>query len=297
MSSTLKEALTRYIEANGGADGIFYTAIDGLVLIRAGREQVPTHVINRPALCIVAQGAKQVTIGNDVFDYGKMHALVARVELPAFNRVTRASKEEPFLGIALELDIGVMCNVMEELAAPPKLDSAGGLCVFVDDFGGQLADCLLRLVRMLETPKAIPILYPSVMREICFWLLAGPNGGEVCKLALPSSHARCVAKAIYLLRENFIRPVRIEQLADAARMSPSSFHQHFKMLTSMTPLQYQKHLRLLEARRLMMRDGIRVTDAAYRVGYESASQFSREYVRMFGQSPKRDVKELKKRAA
>jgi AraC-like DNA-binding protein len=243
------------------------------------------------------QGAKQVTFGDDVFDYSEMQALVVSVELPAFSRVTRASRKEPFLGIALEFDIGVMRNVMEELEALPKPNPDVGLGVFVDDLNGPLADCLLRLVQMLSTPKAIPILYPLVMREICFWLLTGPNGGEVCKLALPSSHTRRVAKAIYLLRENFVRPVRIEQLAAAARMSPSSFHQHFKMLTSMTPLQYQKHLRLLEARRLMVTDGTNVTSAAYQVGYESASQFSREYVRLFGVPPKRDATELKERAA
>jgi transcriptional regulator GlxA family with amidase domain len=150
---------------------------------------------------------------------------------------------------------------------------------------------------MLGTPDAIPILYPSVMREICFWLLTGPNGGEVCKLALPTRHTRRMAEAIYFLRKNFVRPVRIEELAAAARMSPSSFHQHFKMLTSMTPLQYQKHLRLLEARRLMVAGGTSVTDTAYQVGYESASQFSREYARMFGLPPKRDATELKVRAA
>jgi AraC-like DNA-binding protein len=297
MSSILKEVVTQCIDANGGGDGVFYTAIDRLVLIRTRGEELPNHIIYRPALCIVVQGAKQVTFGDDVFDYSEMQALVVSVELPAFSRVTRASRKEPFLGIALEFDIGVMRNVMEELEALPKPNPDVGLGVFVDDLNGPLADCLLRLVQMLSTPKAIPILYPLVMREICFWLLTGPNGGEVCKLALPSSHTRRVAKAIYLLRENFVRPVRIEQLAAAARMSPSSFHQHFKMLTSMTPLQYQKHLRLLEARRLMVTDGTNVTSAAYQVGYESASQFSREYVRLFGVPPKRDATELKERAA
>jgi AraC-like DNA-binding protein len=297
MSSALKEALTRYIDANGGGDGVFYTAIDRLALIRTSREEMPNHMIYRPALCVVAQGAEQVMFGDDVFDYGEMQALVVGVELPAFTRVTRACQEEPFLGIALEFDIGAMRLVMEELDAPPKPKLDIGLGVFVDDLNGPLADCVLRLIQMLGTPDAIPILYPSVMREICFWLLTGPNGGEVCKLALPTRHTRRVAEAIYVLRKNFVRPVRIDQLAAAARMSPSSFHQHFKMFTSMTPLQYQKHLRLLEARRLMVAGGTNVTDTAYQVGYESASQFSREYARMFGLPPKRDATELKVRAA
>jgi AraC-like DNA-binding protein len=297
MSSALIEALTCYMDADGGGEGVFYTTIDRLALIRSSREELPNQMIYRPALCIVAQGAKQVIFGDDVFDYGEMQALVVSVELPAFARVTRACQDEPFLGITLEFDIGAMRLVMSELDAPPKANSDIGLGVFVQDLNGPLADCLLRLIQMLGTPDAIPILYPSVMREICFWLLTGPNGGEVCKLALPTRHTRRMAEAIYFLRKNFVRPVRIEELAAAARMSPSSFHQHFKMLTSMTPLQYQKHLRLLEARRLMVAGGTSVTDTAYQVGYESASQFSREYARMFGLPPKRDATELKVRAA
>jgi AraC-like DNA-binding protein len=297
MSSTLKDAVTRYIDANGGDDGLYHTAIDGLVLIRSSHEEMPNHMIYRPALCIVVQGAKQVVFGDEVFDYAERQILVVSVELPAFARVTRASQQEPFLMIGLEFDIGAMRDVMEELETPPKPNPDVGLGVFVGELNDPLADCLLRLIRMLGTPKAIPILYPSVMREICFWLLTGPNGGEICKIALPSSHTRRVAEAIYILREHFVRPVRIKQLAAAARMSQSSFCQHFKALTSMTPIQYQKHLRLLEARRLMVTDGTNVTDAAYQVGYESASQFSREYARFFGLPPKRDATDLKARGS
>jgi len=161
--------------------------------------------------------------------------------------------------------------------------------VFVGKVDDALADCILRLMRMLATPKAIPILDPSVMREVCYWLLSGPHGGEICKLALPDSNIERVVKAVTLLHANFAQTLRIEHLADVARMSPSSFHQHFKALTSMTPLQFQKQLRLLEARRLMVSEAANVADAAYRVGYESASQFSREYSRTFGIAPKQDV--------
>jgi transcriptional regulator GlxA family with amidase domain len=160
-----------------------------------------------------------------------------------------------------------------------------------------LTDCMLRLVRLLDLPQAVPVLFPAIMREICFWLLTGENGGEVCKLALPDSHTRRIASAIYLLRDNFTRAIRVRELADAARMSVSSFHEHFKALTSMTPLQYQKQLRLLEARRLLLAGGLSVSGAAYRVGYESASQFSREYSRMFGGAPRLDIAEAKSSAA
>jgi AraC-like DNA-binding protein len=292
-SAALKEAVGRYMTVNGNDDGLFPTAIDGLFLLRASGDVLPHHVIYRPALCLVVQGAKQVMFGDKLFAYDEMQALVVSVEMPGFGRVTRASRDEPYLAIVLEFDVAMLREVMEQLDSPPKPRGDHGLGVFVDDVGEPLADCILRLIRMLGTPKAIPVLYPSILREICFWLLTGDNGGEVCKLGLPNSHTRRIAEAIYLLRDNFARAVKVEQLAAAARMSPSSFHQHFKMLTSMTPLQYQKHLRLIEARRLMMTDGATVTAAAYQVGYESASQFSREYARMFGAPPKRDVAGLR----
>jgi AraC-like DNA-binding protein len=297
MSSALANALTRYIDARGGGEGVFATAIDGLVLMRKIDSLLPGHGIYRPCLCVVVQGAKQVTLGDKSLDYDELQCLIISIDLPAIGRVTRASAAEPYLAIALEFDVQVMREVMEELDSPPQPNDGVGAAIFVDTMVPPLTDCMLRLMRMLETRQAIPVLYPAIMREICFWLLTGANGGEVCKLALPNSHTRRIAAAIYLLRDNFARPIRVEELAAAARMSESSFHQHFKTLTSMTPLQYQKQLRLLEARRLMTADGANVSSAAYRVGYESASQFSREYSRMFGAAPKRDALEWKGTAA
>ncbi|TCR63525.1 AraC family transcriptional regulator [Bosea sp. BK604] len=294
MQPSLKDALSRYIARHGGSDGLFETAIGGLFLMRSSREEMPKPVVHRPAICLVAQGAKRVLFGEDSFDFGEMQALIVGLELPAFGRVIEASAEEPFLALALEFDVAMLRQVMAELDTPPVPKVEAGLSVFVDDaLGGPLAACFLRLVELLDTPKAIPVLFPAIMREICFWLLTGPNGGRICKLALPDSHTQRIAAAIHVLRAHFAEPVRIEQLAAAARMSPSSFHQHFKTLTGMTPLQYQKQLRLLEARRLMVAVGSNVTNAAYEVGYESASQFSREYARMFGAPPRRDVVELK----
>jgi AraC-like DNA-binding protein len=211
--------------------------------------------------------------------------------MPAFGQVIEASVERPMIALTLELDVTILREVLEAIETPPKPSGEGGPGVFVQHFGVELQDCILRLMRMLNTPKSIPILRQAILREISFWLLSGENGSEVCKLALPGSQTRRVADAIHLLRDNFTAPVRVEQLAAAARMSPSSFHQHFKMLTSMSPLQYQKQLRLLEARRLMVADGINAANAAYQVGYESASQFSREYSRMFGTPPKKDAQE------
>ncbi|RDJ27306.1 AraC family transcriptional regulator [Bosea caraganae] len=295
MSSNLKDAILRYIDTHDGdgEDGIYRTVIDGLFLMRTSHQDMPKPMVYRPALCLVVQGAKQVMFGDELFAFGEMQALVVSLALPAFGKVVGASTETPFLALALEFDIGVMRQVMEELDDPPRPAADAGPAVFVDALDGQLADCFLRLLRLLDTPKAVPVLSPAIMREICFWLLTGPNRDKICKLALPDSHTQRIARALHVLRDHFAEPIRIERLAETARMSPSSFHQHFKTLTAMTPLQYQKHLRLLEARRLMVADGSNVAEAAYEVGYESASQFSREYARMFGAPPKRSLAELK----
>ncbi len=164
--------------------------------------------------------------------------------------------------------------------------------MFVIDFDGPLADCALRLARLLETPQAIPALHPGIMREICYWLLAGPQGGDIARLALKTGPSRNITDALRTLRDRFREVVRVEDLAEIAHMSASAFHRQFKDLTSYTPLQYQKHLRLLEARRLMVTHGFNVEAAAFEVGYESPSQFSREYARLFGAPPKRDVQRL-----
>ncbi|WP_213775833.1 AraC family transcriptional regulator [Bradyrhizobium sp. dw_78] len=289
MSPALKAAVEIYVARSGNGDGLIATPVADLVLMKTSKRLLPHHMIYKPALCVVAQGAKQITLGDAVFDYAEGQALVVGVELPAFGSVTRA----PYLGMTLEFDTAVLREVLEKLDPMPRPAGEVGLGLFVETLNEPLADALLRLVRMLDAPQAVAVLYPSLMREICYWLLTGPNGGEICKLALATGHAQRIAAAIHLLRDNFARAIRIEELAEAACMSPSSFHQHFKALTAMTPLQYQKQLRLLEARRLMAADAANVTHAAFQVGYESASQFSREYSRMFGIPPKRDAMNMK----
>jgi AraC-like DNA-binding protein len=289
MSPTLIAALNRYMDSNGGDDGALVTPIEGLFLMRSTCERLPHHVMYKPALCITVQGAKQVLFGDKLFDYGEMQALAVGVELPGVGRVTRASKHEPYLGIVLQLDLGILREVTAQLSPPPKPNGSARMGVFSMNVDGALAECIGRMIQVLETPQALPILFPAIMREISYWLLTGESAGEICKLAAPNGRTQRIAEAICLLRGDIARPVRIGQLADTAQMSPSSFYQHFKFLTSMTPIQYQKQLRLLEARRLMIENGVNVTGAAYRVGYESISQFSREYARMFGTPPKRDI--------
>jgi AraC-like DNA-binding protein len=293
MSSALIEAVKRYTDEQAGKGSPFITAIDGMAILRADHEKPASHLIMKPALCVVVQGTKWTTFGDRRYDYPAGRALVVSVEMPAFSRVVEASPAEPFLAIVIQFDLAVMRDVMERLEAPPELEDNLGRGVFVTDFDGPLADCVLRMVRLLDTPQAIPILAPMIMREICYWLLTGPHGGEVAKVVLANSHAQRVVTAIHTLRDQFAETIRIEDLAAVAQMSPSAFHRQFKALTSMTPLQYQKQLRLLEARHLMVTGDANAEVAAYQVGYESASQFSREYARMFGAPPRRDIASLK----
>ena len=293
MSNALIEAVKRYTDEQAGKGSPFITAIDGMAILRADYEKPASHLIMKPALCVVVQGTKWTTFGDRRYDYPAGRALVVSVEMPAFSRVVEASPAEPFLAIVIQFDLAVMRDVMERLEAPPELEDNLGRGVFVTDFDGSLADCVLRMVRLLDTPQAIPILAPMIMREICYWLLTGPHGGEVAKVVLANSHAQRVVTAIHTLRDQFAETIRIEDLAAVAQMSPSAFHRQFKALTSMTPLQYQKQLRLLEARHLMVTGDANAEVAAYQVGYESASQFSREYARMFGAPPRRDIATLK----
>lgn len=291
MPDALTEIVRRYTESQPGPSP-YPTPIQGLSFLRSDHRKHPAHLVFKPALCVVVQGAKWTTFGGRRFDYKAGQALVVSVETPALSRVVKASPSEPYLGIIVEFDLAVMREVMEGLDAPPSPAGKVTHGIFVTHFQGNMADCVVRLVRLLDTPQAIPMLAPMIMRELCYWLLTGPHGGEVASLVLANGHAERVIKAIHALRDQFAEAVRIDELAAIAQMSPSAFHRQFKALTAMTPLQYQKQLRLLEARHLMVSGVATAESAAYQVGYESASQFSREYSRMFGAPPRRDVAAL-----
>jgi AraC-like DNA-binding protein len=288
----LARALLRYTDSQPGQSP-FATPIEDLIVMRSDHPRPPTHMLSRPSMCIVAQGAKWGTFGDNRLEYRAGQALVIGVETPSVGRVFEASPGEPCLVLAFGLDLAVMRSVAEELDAPPTASGEAGRGVFVTDFQGPLADCALRLVRLLDTPKAIPTLYPVIMREICYWLLTGPHGGDVARMTLAGSPSQRVIGAMHSLRSRFRETIRIEDLAAIAAMSPSAFHRQFKALTSSTPLQYQKQLRLLEARRLLVSGAVKVEAASFEVGYESPSQFSREYARMFGAPPKRDAAQMR----
>ncbi len=292
MSDSLVETVTRYTNSRVGQSP-FVTPIAGFAILRSDHPKPPSHRIFKPALCIVVQGTKWTMFGHKRFEYRAGQALVVSLEIPSYGRVVEATPDKPYLSVVIEFDLATMREVMASLGGVDRPGGEAGGGVFVTDFAGPMADCVLRMVRLLETPRAIPVLYPSMMRELCYWLLAGPRGGDIARIVLANGQDRRVITAIQTLRERFTEPVRVEELARTARMSPSAFHRQFKALTALTPLQYQKRLRLLEARNLLLADAATAEAVAFRIGYESPSQFSREYARMFGAPPRRDVVRLR----
>jgi len=296
MANSLVQVVRDYTERQSGGSP-FFTDIDGMWILRADHDKPASHRIFKPALCVVVQGSKWSTFGDRRFDYKAGQALLVSIEMPALSKVVDASPEEPYLSVVIELDLAAMREVMVGIDIPAARASSNGQGVLVTEIDGPLSDCILRMVRLLETPQAVAVLAPLIMREMCYWLLTGPHGHEVAQIVLAKGHVPRVINAIYALRDQFTKSVRIEELAAIAQLSLSAFHRQFKELTSMTPLQYQKRLRLLEARHLMISGVANAETAAYQVGYESASQFSREYFRMFGSSPRRDIVLLREAVA
>lgn len=269
-------------------DGVHPTAVSGLTLYRASARSEPVAVVYEPSVCLVAQGAKWVTLGDEVRRYDPAHALLVSVDLPVTGQVIEASAGRPFLAVKVPLDLGVV----GELAAAGPPEPFGGLPergLAVGPSDPPLVDAAARLVALLAAPRDVPALAPLVLREIAYRLLAGPHGRRLRQMAAGDGHARRVGAAVGWLRHHFREPLRVADLARRARMSPSAFHAHFKAVTALSPVQYQKRLRLEEARRLLLGDGLDAAEAGFRVGYESPSQFSREYRRLFGTPPARDA--------
>lgn len=292
MSSSLQPLLNEvhhFMAKHGGGDGHFPTPVSGLNIVSSFQVRLPVLQVYRPVICVILQGAKQLLFGEEMLAYRAGEFLVVGMELPATGTIVEANASEPYIGLMLEFDVAMLKEVLSQMDTPPRPAEASGPGVFVQALAPALADCLVRLLKLCDTPGAIPILHPSIMREVCYWLLSGPQGDKLSRLALPGSNAERVVKAIAAIHQRFDRPLTVEQLAEVAQMSVPSFHQNFKQLTAMSPIQFQKQLRLLEARRLMVSETEKVSEAAYRVGYQSTSQFSREYSRMFGFAPKQDV--------
>lgn len=285
--TTLLEAVRRHGEAHADANGIAPTPIPGLTTVRATAPSGLLHAISRPLVCLVVQGAKHVTMGTQGFAFSAGDSLLITADVPTVSQITRASVAEPYLSLVLELDPSVITELSAEMSAAAVADSAP---VRVDPTDAEVADAALRLLRLLDRPTSLPVLQTQLVREMHYWLLAGRHGSAIRRLGWPEGHVQRVARAVAVLRSDFAKPLSVDRLAAIAGMSPSSFHEHFRAVTSLSPLQFQKHLRLIEARRLMISEGASASHAAFTVGYESVSQFTREYGRLFGLPPVRDAK-------
>lgn len=270
-------------------DGNVTTRVPGLLLFRGSCVSSPTCTIALSAFGMMAQGAKRITLGDAVLDYDARHYMVSSVDLPMTAQITRASASEPYLGLAVALDPLKIAEICNQLPALPRGESGVACALAVAPLETRIADAACRLAQLLDTPDDIPVLAPLIERELLYHLLSGPLGPRLRDVAVSGNHSHQVARTIGWLRQNLAQPIRIDDLAGIANMSKSSLHHHFKALTAMTPLQYQKQLRLQEARRLMLVERHDAASAAHRVGYESPSQFSREYRRMFGTPPARDI--------
>jgi AraC-like DNA-binding protein len=269
--------------------GMVATLIDRLSLFRADQPTVPLPAVYSASLCLIAQGTKRVSLGGQSLVYDAAHYLLVSVDLPLVGHVTEASPDAPYLCCKIDIDQAALADlILAEGSRAPKADLPA-LAVYRSD--DDLVDAACRLMRLLDRPESIAALAPLVEREILYRLLTGPHGPALRHMAVADSHLNQVGRAIATIRTRFDRPLRIDDIA-AAGMSPSSLHEHFKSVTRMTPLEYQKQLRLQEARRLMLAEGSSAGSAGFSVGYESPSQFSREYARLFGAPPRRDIDRL-----
>ncbi|MGF6229242.1 AraC-like DNA-binding protein [Inquilinus ginsengisoli] len=283
----LLDAVRRYAEAHAGATGAAPTPIPGLTIVRATAPSGLDYAISRPLACLVLQGGKHVAMGTRGFAFAAGDTLLIAADVPTVSQITRASIAAPYLSLVVELDPAVIVDLVSEMGAMPAADPAP---VRIEPTDAEVADAALRLMRLLDRPASVPVLQAQLVRELHYWLLAGRHGAAIRRLGWPDGHSRRVARAVAVLRAEFARPLPVERLAAVAGMSPSSFHHHFRAVTSLSPLQFQKQLRLIEARRLMVAEGASAGSAAFAVGYESVSQFTREYGRMFGSPPVRDTR-------
>ncbi|HYM00297.1 MAG TPA: AraC family transcriptional regulator [Blastocatellia bacterium] len=286
--------LAHLINANTPYDGGFELRIPGVHVARASRANAGLlHSVQQPGLCLVAQGAKSVMLGQEVYEYDCSRMLIYSVDLPVASHVTRASRSEPYLSFRLDLDPHRIAELVLRVYPHGPSQVEASRAVYVSHSDPNIVKAVVRLLEMNAQPADAELLAPLVVDEVLIRLLRSPVGGRVAQIGLADSSMNGVARAVSWLRENFGQPMKVEELAELAHMSVSSFHQHFKSVTSMSPLQYQKTLRLQEARRLMLAATMDASTACRQVGYLSASQFSRDYSRFFGNAPIKDIGRLR----
>lgn len=287
----LAERIARAVPEDGAVE-----PLQGLHLHRSSTPTEPLHGASKPCFCVIAQGSKEVLLGDSRYRYDPAHYLLATVELPIVSQVLEASTKRPYLSFRLDLDPALAGSVLVEAGHLSSRNQGDVRAIDVSPLDPSLLDAVVRLVRLLDSPSEARVLRPLITREIVYRLLMGEQGNRLRHLALLGGHTDRIAEAVERLRRDFDQPLRIDSLARELGMSVSGFHHRFKAITAMSPLQFQKQIRLQEARRVMLSESLDAASAGHRVGYDDASQFSREYKRLFGQPPVRDVERLREAA-
>jgi AraC-like DNA-binding protein len=288
-----KQGLLARIAKKAQTIGPSATAVPSLTLVRRESPSEPRTYIHEPSVCMVAQGAKRVLLGKESYVYDADHYLITSLDVPVVAEITEASREKPYFGLTLKLDQKTISQLLVDSSIPAPRAAPISRVMIVSEVSLPLLNAFLRLIDLLDEPNSIAVLSPLIEREIAYRLLVSEQGPLLRQIGSAGSQSYQIARAIDWLKKNYSLPIMVEELAELSHMSASSFHHHFRELTAMSPLQYQKYLRLQEARRLMLAERLDAASAAFRVGYESPSQFSREYKRMFEASPSRDIKSLR----
>lgn len=293
----LRQAVRTYARQHANRDGVAMTPVPGLKIMCVEEPAGDLHAAYRPLVCFVLQGAKRMTVGTEQHVIAGGQSVIVSADMPVVGRIVEASRDAPYLAISVELEMTLLREVAAHVGNALSRHSSPRQTLFAESTEAAMLDCASRLMRLLDRPHAIPLLYPGIMREFHYWLLSGPHGAVLQTLADPHSHAGRLAAAIAILRKEYRSRIAVERSANAAAMSLTAFHKHFKTMTSLTPGQYQKRLRLIEARCFMLDEGFSASTAAFEVGYESVSQFTREYARLFKVPPKRDVLRMRRKSA
>ena len=286
---SLLTLVRRHADAHADRFGHALTPFRGLGVVRQLRPGELQVAVQKPLIAICLQGRKRVTMGTVSFEYGAGEALVIAADVPTISEITEASPANPYYALALELDPALL----SELAVEADMQRGDAASVRIEPADPDVADAALRLMRLLDRPTAQPILGEALLRELHYWLMTGRHGAAIRALGRVDSHAHRIARAVALIRRDYAHPLRIAVLAAVAGMSESSFHQHFRAITTLSPLQFQKQLRLIEARCLMLVQSAAISHAAHAVGYESVPQFTRDYGRLFGSPPGRHIRDTR----
>lgn len=295
MTQQLLDLAFRFAQAHADREGVARTPIPGVTIIRETAPGALQYAINRPLVALVLQGRKRVAMADRIIDLGAGESLLITTDTPTVSEVTGASVAAPYLSIVFDLDIAVLESLVVELSAHTHLAPAGP-AVHASATQADVSDCARRLLALLERPASLKVLQAPLLRELHFWLLTGRHGEAIRRLGIVDSHAQRIGRAVARIRRDYAQALHVEQLAQVAGMGISAFHEHFRNITTLTPIQLQKQLRLIEARRRLLSEGMAVAHAAHGVGYESVAQFTRDYGRMFGSPPARQARSMRRAA-